>query len=170
VIYRPHPLTGVTDEPIGLADIALRRLMRDAAEAHPDTGHRIDIDCSLAASFAASDLMICDVSGVCIDYLPSRKPMVITTPASPDVVVASTRLLESVPRLNAADSGRIVDVVREQFDVDPDRQQRLDLVEYYLGDTTPGVATRRFITACEDAMALRDTAWDEVRARGPAGP
>jgi hypothetical protein len=170
VIYRPHPLTGVTDETIGLADIALRRLMRDAAEAHPDVGHRVDVECPIAESFAASDLMICDVSGVCIDYLPSRKPMVITTPASPDVVAAGTRLLESVPRLRAADSGRIADVVRQQLEADPDRQRRLDLVEYYLGDTTPGVATQRFIAACEDAMALRDTAWGEVRARGPAGP
>jgi hypothetical protein len=170
VIYRPHPLTGVTDETIGLADIELRRMVREAAAAQPHLGHRIDTERPLAQSFAASDLMICDVSGVPIDYLPSGKPLVITTPASPDVVVARTRLLDSVPRLDARVAAQVVDVVSEQLEVDPDRQQRLDLIEYYLGDTTPGAATRRFIAACEDAMALRDAAWGEVRARGPAGP
>ena len=35
---------------------------------------------------------------------------------------------------------------------------KLDLVEYYFGDTTPGVATRRFVEACTTVIATRDVA------------
>jgi hypothetical protein len=86
------------------------------------------------------------------------------------VVAAETRLLRTVPRLTVADAAQVVDVVDEQLSVDPGRQERLDLVEYYVGDTTPGTATARFVEACERVMDIRDRAWAEVRSRGPAGP
>ena len=163
VVYRPHPLTGVTDDAVGVADRRLRELVTAA-------GHRVDLGSDFAAAAAESDLLICDVSAVAVDYLSTRKPLVVTTPVDPQVVVAETRLLRTVPRLPAADAARIVELVDEQLTVDPGRQRRLDLVEYYLGDTTPGVATKRFIEACERVMDVRDRAWAEVRGRGPAGP
>jgi hypothetical protein len=166
VIYRPHALTGVTDQTIGLADIRLRAMMRDAALAAPQLGHRVDTTGQFADSAAASDLLICDISGVTVDYLPSNNPLIVTEPASPRVVAATTRLLEVVPRLTVADSSRIVDIVTEQLELDPGRTQRLALIDYYLGDITPGVSTRRFIAACEQVMAIRDAAWADVVARG----
>jgi hypothetical protein len=170
VIYRPHPLTGVTDETVGLADIRIRKLMTDAMATTPDAGHRIDTTCALSESAAASELMICDISGVAIDYLPSGKPLIVTTPATSAAIIARTRLLDAVPRLAAAQAHAIVPIVTEQIDSDPQRQDRLALIEYYVGDTTPGAATARFISACESVMALRDRSWAEVVARGPAGP
>ena len=49
-------------------------------------------------------------------------------------------------------------------------EARAALVEHYLGDPTPGVATRRFIEACHDAMRLRDREWAARRATGATGP
>jgi hypothetical protein len=166
VVYRPHPLTGVTDDAVGVADLRLRELIDNAAAG----GHRVDVGGDFSVAAADSDLLICDVSAVAVDYLPTGKPLIVTTPSDTQVVAAETRLLRTVPRLTAADAARIADLVTEQLDVDPGRQQRLDLVEYDVGDTTPGVATKRFIEACEHVMDIRDRAWAEVRSRGPAGP
>lgn len=170
VIYRPHPLTGITDQAVGLTDIRLRAMMRKAADDDPDLGHRIDLACPLPDSMAASDVLICDVSAVSVDYLPSGKPLLITTPANAAAVPAETRLLSAVPRISVTDAAKIVETVTEQLKLDPQRQQRSELIEYYVGDTTPGVATRRFVEACERVMQLRDRAWGEVLDRGPAGP
>jgi hypothetical protein len=170
VIYRPHPLTGITDEAVGLADIRLRAMLRDAAAAEPAIGHRVDADCDFSQSAAASDILICDVSGVSVDYLPSGNPLIITEPADARVVPAETQLLRSVPRLTVGNAPAIVELVAEQLEVDPLRDERLQLVEYYLGDISPGAATRRFIDACERVMEIRDRAWAEVLARGPSGP
>jgi hypothetical protein len=163
VVYRPHPLTGVTDDAIGVADLRLRAMVEQA-------GHRVDLGSDFSVAAAGSDLLICDVSAVAVDYLPTRKPLIVTTPAGPQVVAAQTPLLSTVPRLTAADATRAAELVDEQLTLDPGRQGRLDLVEYYVGDTTPGVATKRFIEACERVMDVRDRAWAEVRGRGPAGP
>jgi hypothetical protein len=166
VVYRPHPLTGVTDDAIGVADLRLRALVEQSSAG----GHRVDVGTDFSVAAAESDLLICDVSAVAVDYLPTGKPLIITTPADPGVVAAQTRLLHTVPRLAAADAARVADVVGEQLTLDPARQERLELIEYYVGDTTHGVATKRFIEACERVMDIRDRAWAEVRGRGPAGP
>ncbi len=166
VVYRPHPLTGVTDDAVGVADLRVRELIDKAAAG----GHRVDVGSDFSVAAAESDLLICDVSAVAVDYLPSGKPLIVTTPADARVVAAETRLLRTVPRLTAADAPGVAELVAEQLSVDPGRRQRLDLVEYYVGDTTPGVATKRFVEACERVMDVRDRAWADVRGRGPAGP
>jgi hypothetical protein len=169
VIYRPHPLSAV-DPTVTPCDTRIRAMLRAAAVADPTAGHRVDVDGDFAASAAASDLLICDVSGAGVDYLPSGKPLIITEPADASGGPADTPLLRSVPRVSVDDAPAIVEIVREQLEVDPLRQKRLELVDYYLGDTTPGAATTRFIAACEHAMDVRDRAWAEVRSRGRAGP
>lgn len=159
VIYRPHPLAGVTDEATGQADLRVRSLVSRAAEQAPGIGHRVDTAGEFRDSAAESDLLLCDVSAVTVEYLPTGKPLVVTVSANPQVAEAKTRLLDVVARVTAGDAERIVGIVDAQLQVDPQRTERLDLVEYYVGDTTPGVATRRFIEACEHAMSVRDAAW-----------
>lgn len=169
VIYRPHPLAGVIDKATGQADIRIRSMIDRAAEQSPEIGHRIETTADFLDSAAESDLLLCDVSGVTVDYLPSRKPLVVTVSANPQAVAAKTKLLDVVPRVTATEAERIVEVVDTQLQADPQRQDRLDLIEYYVGDTTPGVATRRFIEACEHAMSVRDAAWQALEGQKLVG-
>ncbi len=154
VIYRPHPLNGVVDGSYGQADAELRTL-----------ADRVDTQVPLEQSFADADLLITDVSAVTLNWLPSKKPLLVTTPHAP---VPPSALMKSVPLLDAG--ADVAAVVRKHLQGDPTAEARLAMLEYYLGDTTPGVATSRFIAACSDLIAKRDELWAAQQAKGATGP
>jgi len=170
VAYRPHPLNGVTSATYAEADAVIRRALSEAAAQEPAAGHRVDTDCPVSESFASADLLVCDISAIAMDWLPSGKPMVITEPVSSAVVTARTRMLDVVPRLPVTDLPRVTALLADQLDRDPTRDARAGLVDYYLGDTTPGAATKSFLDACTKVISQRDQAWAAITARGPAGP
>lgn len=152
VVVRPHPLSGVRSPSYGEADAAVRRLVAAAAEADPRAGHRVSGAESLAAAFDAADVLVCDVSAVAMDWLPTRRPLVVTDPRHPGVRTASTRMLGTVPRLAVEDLDRVTDLLAREALEDPGREERDAMVSYYLGDTTPGAATARFLEACDAAI------------------
>ncbi len=154
VIYRPHPLNGVIRPSYAEADKAVRLL-----------AERIDTDVPLEKSFADADLLITDVSAVTLSWLPTGKPMLVTTPTVP---YPPSRLMIIVPQLAAVDD--VAAAVEEQLTDDPTKDIREKLITYYLGDPTPGVATANFVAACEDAVALRDREWAKKQITGATGP
>jgi hypothetical protein len=170
VAYRPHPLSGISSAEYGDADAEVRRLVTEAAAAEPGAGHRVETDRPVNDSLAAADLLVTDISAMAIEWLPSGKPVVITEPASSAVVTARTRMLDVVPRLPVADLPGLAALVADQIERDPTRAARAGLVDYYLGDTTPGAATKSFLEACTRVISDRDEAWAAVTVRGPAGP
>lgn len=154
VIYRPHPLSGVISGSYAAADAAIR-----------DTAERVDIAVSIEQSFADADLLICDVSAVSLNWLPTGKPVLVTTPRAR---FPKSRLMDVIPRLDAHDDAKAV--IAEQLEDDPTARARQELIAYYLGDPTPGVATQRFIEACTNAMETRDKQWSAKTATGATGP
>lgn len=154
VIYRPHPLNGVIRASYAAADAAVREL-----------ADRVDTAVPLEQSFADADLLITDVSAVTLNWLPTGKPLLVTTPTVP---YPPSALMDVVPQLTPADD--IAEIVAEHLTADPTASARHDLIEYYLGDPTPGVATSRFIAACAEAIAWRDRAWADRQAAGATGP
>ena len=155
VIYRPHPLNGLLDAAYGDADTEVRRLVGDAATPG-GRGHLVDTGRPLNATLDESDLLVCDVSAVAMDWLPLGRPLVVTVPASDSVVTAATRLLDVAPRLPVESLPTVVDLLVDQLERDPTREQRLELTDYYLGDTAPGASTQRFLDACSSVIELRD--------------
>jgi hypothetical protein len=153
VIYRPHPLNGVIRASYAAADATIRGLV-----------DRVDTDVPLEQSFADADLLVTDVSAVSLSWLPTGKPLLVTKPA---VAYPPSRLMDVVPQLDPRDD--VAAVVAEHLATDPTKVVRDALVEHYLGDPAPGVATGRFIAACEDVMAVRDREWKAARARGANG-
>ncbi len=170
LVYRPHPLAGVTDPLYGTADAQIRALVAEAQRREPSAGHRVETEGPLEASFADADLLICDVSAVAMDWLPSGKPFVVTQPADAAAATAATAMLDLVPRLTVEDLPGVVDLVVGLIADDTDRDKRLELVDYYLGDVSPGASTKRFLEACAHVIDRRDQAWAAITARGPAGP
>lgn len=153
VIYRPHPLNGVIRASYAAADAAVRAL-----------ADRVDTDVPLEQSFADADLLITDVSAVTLNWLPTGRPLLVTKPR---VAYPPSPLMDVVPQLGSTDDAAAI--VAEQLSTDPTKAERDALIEHYLGDPTPGVATKRFIAACEDVMVIRDREWDAARARGANG-
>lgn len=151
VIYRPHPLTGVRVPSFGEADSQIRRLI---AENGTPSGSRVDADTPLADAFIAADLLISDISGVAIDWLPTGKPLILTQPSEPNVRIAESRLTQRVPRLSAAAASDTSALVTNVLEDEVLRKDLLDLNEYYLGDVSPGAANQRFLAACDLMIEL----------------
>ena len=154
VVYRPHPLNGVIDPAYGEADAAIR--------ARAD---RVDTDVPLEQSFADADLLITDVSAVTLNWLPGDKPLLVCRPRVP---VPPSRLMDTLPLLD--EGADVAALVAEHLAADPSAPARRELIEYYLGDVTPGAATTRFLQACTDAIDLRDRTWADQQAKGATGP
>ena len=53
---------------------------------------------------------------------------------------------------------------------DRTKAARIELIDYYLGDTSPGVATEKFLAACTETIDLRDRLWAEKQDQGATGP
>lgn len=156
VIYRPHPLSGVRDPDYGEVDHQIRRRLLEA-EQDSRVRHRTDTANDPAQAFAEAQIMICDVSGVAMDWLPSGKPLIITSPKAPEVSVARSPLLDLVPSLRTDDVAEVAQLALFHLAEDPLASQRQDLVEYYLGSLTPGAAMGRFFDAVDHMVQLHDT-------------
>ena len=163
VIYRPHPLTGVRVPELGEADGALRELVASSDGL-------VSTDRPLAQDFAEADLILCDVSAVTGDWLPTGKPLIITRAEDPQSRDAATALLSMSPRLSASEASSVGGLARDLIKNDPLREERIELIEYYLGDITPGSSLARFLEACQRLSARRDELWDRIQEQErPAG-
>lgn len=159
VIYRPHPLSGIRSPEYGEADDHIRQMLSEA-EARLHRGHRVDTEQDISRAFLEASVMVCDVSGVAMDWLPTTKPLIVTVPASQEVSVAKSPLTALVPALLAADATSVAVLAEEQVTLDPLLADRNALVEYYLGDQTPGASLGRFVEAVERLIGLRTTELD----------
>lgn len=162
VIYRPHPLTGVRVAEYGEADAALRELVQSS-------GGLVSTDRSLQQDFADADLMLCDISAVTGDWLTTGRPLIITRPAESQSRDAATALLSMSPRLSVAEAAGVGALARELIEHDLLHEERLELVEYYLGDITPGASLQRFLEACRRLSARRDELWARLQEQEGSG-
>lgn len=165
VHYRPHPLTGVRDPAYRAASDRISALV-EQADATGGT-HRVESTVPLSQSFSTADLLVCDVSGVAVDWLAVDRPLLMTRPSTPGVVLAETPLTALAPAITSTGADRVTAVARTQIDTDPLRAEREALVEYYLGDITPGAATARFIAAVERLIALNAADADPQDSAAP---
>ncbi|WP_277209761.1 glycosyl transferase [Isoptericola croceus] len=172
LLYRPHPLTGVRSPAYAAADAEVREIVAAAAAADPGAGHAVRTTGELAAAFAEAEALVCDISAAATEWLPTLRPLVVTDVAAPWAAVASTPLLQVAPRLRVDDVEDVAALLRTETAEDPGREERRRLVEYYLGDVTPGASLKRFVMACEAAIEGHEDELerlDEVRSDDGSG-
>ncbi|WP_114853532.1 CDP-glycerol glycerophosphotransferase family protein [Brachybacterium sp. YJGR34] len=157
VLYRPHPLTGVRVPAFGEADAAVRSELAAG-------GGRVSEGRTLQEDFAEADLLLCDVSAVANDWLLTTRPLIITRSSDPEAHDAATELLGAVPRLAESEAGQVGHLAGDLIAHDTRFEERRELTEYYLGDTTPGASMQRFLDACRHLSARRDELWARIRA------
>src|SRR5699024_6457194 len=141
VLYRPHPLTGVTSGDYGAGDAEIRALLAEAGG-----GHGVDTSPDLAAAFARADLLVCDVSGVALNWLPTGRPFLVARPGEDAVGPEPAPILAAERMLDASEDA--AGAVARALD-GADRAAARALVEHYLSDVTPGRATARFVAAAQ---------------------
>ena len=158
VVYRPHPLTGVTSGEYAGAHAELVAMINRAARSNPAAGHRAVSarDEPLDDTFDEADLLVCDISAVATHWLTTGRSLVVTTPAHDAAVPADAGLLAVVPRLTAEDAAGAADVLWQHHVEDPAAAERLRLADYYFDDSSHTTGPERFLAACSKLMAERD--------------
>ncbi|RPE76376.1 MULTISPECIES: CDP-glycerol glycerophosphotransferase family protein [unclassified Frondihabitans] len=163
VVYRPHPRSGVRDPDYRAAHEGIKRLIEEANRKDPAAGHLFDDGPDLGWQLAAADVAITDISAMVYDRLATGRPLLIARPVSPEAEVDEGGYLGSAEWVTADQASDIVRLV-DRVLLDSDARERLDFwAEHHFGDTTPGVATRRF----ESAVALLESRWHEFAAQSP---
>ncbi len=165
VLYRPHPLTGVTSPAYAVADRAIRERITAAGAPHAVVGADEE---PLEATFARSDVLIADVSAVTTAWLPSLRPVVVTG-ADGEAVSADAGLLAVVPRLGAAEAGSVSAVIDDALADEGGRAAREALVAYYLSPYWPAGSIRRFVEVVGEVLAERDRLRAALLAGGATG-
>lgn len=153
LVYRPHPRSGTFDPSYGHDSHRIVQQIEAANRTDPSASHLVDLDTAFGWHLARLDTCISDVSAVALDWASTGKPLVLTTPIDPIVVVEPTRLGAVVSSISVQDCDTVVaELDRAISSPDPGMAE---VVEYYFGDTTPGAATRRFVEACDTLVRER---------------
>ncbi|MBM6400990.1 CDP-glycerol glycerophosphotransferase family protein [Phycicoccus sonneratiae] len=142
VVYRPHPRSGTTSDAYRRADHEVRALLES-----PD--HLVDTG-PYGWQRAFADVCVTDVSSVAYDWAATGKPLVVTLPGAAATPTDGSRLLDAVPRLAASEASRAPALLRSLGEEMPAGWS--EVVEHYVGDTTPGAATARFRAAVLEAL------------------
>jgi hypothetical protein len=153
VLYRPHPLIGVTSGEYAGANAAVLAAVRAAG-----ADHRVIAadDEPLEASFARADVLISDVSAVATAWLPSLRPLVVTAPAGPASVTADSGMLARVQRLPPDEAADAPAVVAARLADEGGRAVLEELVAYYLSPYWPDRSAERFVAVCREYVEERD--------------
>ncbi|MFT4469761.1 CDP-glycerol glycerophosphotransferase family protein [Arthrobacter sulfonylureivorans] len=151
LIFRPHPRTGVRVPAHRAAAKDISALIEDAGRRTPGAGHYVDRRPDFTVAMAEADVCVCDLSAMAMDWLPRRKPLLLTRPVDPAAAVDQNGVAGAVPLLKAEDAGRAPHIIGDLLSR-PVGQAQLDLIHHHFGDTTPGASTRRFLDAVERAL------------------
>ena len=68
-----------------------------------------------------------------------------------------------MPRLDASEAHTAGAMATGILAHDPLHEERIELIEYYLGDISPGASLQRFLDACRHLSARRDELWEQIR-------
>jgi CDP-Glycerol:Poly(glycerophosphate) glycerophosphotransferase len=171
VLYRPHPLAGVTSGIYSRADKEIAAEITEAARRDPGAGHRvITVETeSLEDSFAEADLLVCDVSAVATAWLLTHRPLVITQPDGAQASPADSGLVSAVPRLTVDDLPRAADVLFMEYLHDSAAAARRELADYYFVGAESGSSPERFLAECTRLIAIRDAARMKLLEHGGGG-
>ena len=165
VLYRPHPLTGVTSRLYAVADRAVRESIAAAGEGHAV----VDADAEpIEASMARAHLLVADVSAVTTAWLPSLRPLVVTVPHG-EAISADSGLLGVVPRLRAESAAGIGDLLADALADEAGRDARRRLVEHYLSPHWPHGSQQRFVEVVGRVLEERARLHGQVLAGGGSG-
>ncbi|NKX56495.1 CDP-glycerol glycerophosphotransferase family protein [Arthrobacter mobilis] len=151
LVFRPHPRTGVRLPAHRAAAEQITALVEDAVKRTPGAGHYVDRRPDFSVSMAEANVCICDLSAMAMDWLPRRKPLLLTRPAEPAAAVDPGGIAGVVPLLEASEAAGVVSRLDELLSR-PVGQAQLDLVRHHFGDTSPGASTRRFLKAVDTVL------------------
>ena len=107
---------------------------------------------SLDDAMNASDLLVCDVSSVLAEYLPSGKPLVVVAVGTAPAELAARHPMAGAGYVVRDDASDLPQALAELLDGDPLRAERERALAYYLGGLTGPEAAEAFVAAARAAV------------------
>lgn len=146
VTYRPHPKTGSKSAAFATADKAVRDLILKNQTVNPDGESLIDEQSNPVALISAADLVITDVSAMCMDALGLDKPTLLLLPFDETTeVFNSLEMPKHVPTWAhiPSDAADFIAVLAGT----PVSAKQQKFRDYVFGSRQLGSAMERFVSA-----------------------
>lgn len=157
VVFRPHPLSGTLIPEVKEAADEIADLLRAANKKDPSAHHVLDDSPSFGWQTRQLDACISDISSVAFDWMATGKPLIVTAPASRLTTPSPTGISIALPLLTQDQSAEVADILDKIFAEGMPTSYR-DAMEYYFGDTEPGVSRLRFVDAVDAILSEHDDA------------
>jgi len=103
IIFRPHPQAG---RRLSSHAAAVRRISELLTQT--SGGHYVDSTPRFGWQRETADALVCDISAVAVDWLPTGKPLVVTKPVQPLAPILSGGMLASLPLLSVESADAVV--------------------------------------------------------------
>lgn len=153
VVYRPHPRTGASNRSFKEADHAIRAYVNTLGPRG-----QVDLGPDASAALTQADVLISDISAMCVDWLSQRRPLLITVPEEREAVPTTpSRLVRVCPRIGVDDAPRTAAMVRALLEDKGHAALLDDMADYYLDGKSGDDSMSAFVAACHDVAHLRDT-------------
>ncbi len=149
IIFRPHPQAGRR-----LASHAAAARQISARLAAAPGGHYVDATPRFGWQREVADALVCDISAVAVDWLPTGKPLVITKPVQPLAPILAGGMLADLPLLSVESAGSVVAAI-ESAARPEEAARRKQWSDYYFapGDVHTFVAA---VVALADRGTVQD--------------
>ena len=146
VIFRPHPRTGVMRQDFEKALETVTEIIES------DPRGFLDESPDISWQFDEADIAVVEMTAVAFDWLASGRPIVMVRPSDPEAEVLEGGLLDRCPTMEPDGGVDIANLIDEELSR---RNPVKALADFYLGDTTTGAQTARFIHASERVIERR---------------
>jgi len=156
LVYRPHPSTGKNSKEV---DRINKKIIEKVDSAENGT---VEKDLNAIDLLSVVDLAIFDNSSLIIDFLHFNKPMFATNMFISEYHdIKPFKMLKGCMMLDEENIDNLNQLISEQLEKDPLKEQRVKIREYYLGDYKKGESTTLFIKKVLEVMEERDRLLDE---------
>jgi CDP-glycerol glycerophosphotransferase (TagB/SpsB family) len=156
LVYRPHPSTGKNSKIVAKINA---EIIKKVEESENGT---VEKDLNAIDLLSVVDLAIFDNSSLIIDFLNFDKPMFATNMFMPEYHdIKPFKMLKGCTMLDEENIDDLNQLITEQLENDPLKEQRIQIREYYLGNYKKGESTKFFIKKVLEVMDERDRLLDE---------
>ena len=159
VVYKPHPNTGSRDPNIKSINNKIIEVLKEQDDA------KVILSGDINSIYAHVDICVFDNSAVAIDYLKIDKPMLMTDMfhrvkgrVDAPIIMGAARMLKPLDAFN------IVNIIREELELDTQKIDRQKIKQYFLGDFDydSGESTDTFVSQVLEACRERDSLIEEI--------
>lgn len=173
LIYKPHPrIKDAADSRITDNHAKVLKAIKAAQSADPSAGHEIRETGDILALFPVTDLLVSDVSSVCLDflYLRPESPIVLTDRRNNiDQLRIDSPISAATPVLTVSNIDNAAEIISSVIAQDENIENRKTLRDFYFDNVKAGESTSRFFDALRQAIAQHSADMQRAQALAAAG-